>query len=114
MNEELVNKYIDKLDGLSDMAAVEIPAMLNEVVIWGVYSNLIVGCLTFAVVLLFVYGFYYLVKNMKDIYIDETAFALCLGLCILCFGVSVFSFYYSAKAYYAPRAYVIEKVRGMK
>lgn len=117
MNDEIKNKLISYLNTLEkatanavDLGKQEIPLYVQEIIKWEIVSGIAYGLVWLIVFIFGVYCVYLWVKN--KIYNEEWA-PLILFTLLPLFGVvpAICNFMDAAKAYYAPRVVIIEKLK---
>jgi hypothetical protein len=127
MNEELKNKLIQYLNSIEGMAndailfgKAEIPLYLQELIRWEIVSGLMVGLAALFAAYLPGRAIIYFankIKNCKDPYGADPgpyAGAFVLGLVVAFLAsISIEGFHGSAKAYFAPRVLLVEKLSSM-
>lgn len=119
MNKEelLLNNINDILEGIKSMAVsanAELPAIFDEIVRWGVASNLMGSFLFIGLLLLFIVLMRLIIKSNK---VDwEVKGSLAVMVAALFFGPFLFlwdSIYDLALVLTSPKLYVIQYLKGL-
>lgn len=116
--EQKLIEYMDKTAGaiekVTELSIEQAPLIVREYVSWGIVDGLITG-ISFS--LLLILTLFFAVKIWKynenlDARMSVIMTASFLALSFMFCGFTAYS--HAAKAYFAPRVYVIEKLRGAK
>lgn len=117
MNQDITAKILDWLQNLGNLAAEELPVFVRETAMYGACSNLII-------IVILSYVLFCALRLSKKIYLEEpkcdeqinaqgtmlifSYFAIALLFIFICVKVDT-----ATKAIFAPRLYVIEKVKNL-
>ena len=116
--DEVVEKLLEWLEVIEDLAAEQIPGILQEILSWGLIQNLVGVIISIGIVVASVKSLRHISRVWDDLSSDgaEAGHIIWAVLAVI-FGI-IFSitfivdFFDVLQVYFAPRVYLIKYLRG--